>query len=169
MIKTKVNNKHKYEVEFSDEEKKSGKIDGKVFEWDVIEIKRNSFHIIKNNKSFTAEVVKADYQTKSFVIKVNGNKYTVEAKDRYDELLHKLGLDNGTANKINEMKAPMPGLVLEIRVSEGATVKKGDAIIVLEAMKMENILKSPADGTIKKVNVKKGEAVEKNQVLISFN
>ena len=169
MLKLKVNNKKEYSVEFSDEGKTKGKLNGKDFVWDVIELKKNSFHIIKDHKSYTAEVVKADHQTKTFVIKINGNKYTVTAKDKYDELLHKLGMDNGSANKINEMKAPMPGLVLDIRVNEGSAVKKGDALIVLEAMKMENILKSPADGTIKKVSVKKGAAVEKNQVLVSFN
>jgi biotin carboxyl carrier protein len=72
------------------------------------------------------------------------------------------------ASKVNEIKAPMPGLVLDVRVSEGEAVKKGDAIIVLEAMKMENIIKSPTDGIIKKISVKKGVAVEKNQVLIHF-
>jgi len=62
----------------------------------------------------------------------------------------------------------MPGLVLNILVEEGQDIKKGDALIVLEAMKMENILKSPADGKVKKVSVKKGVAVEKGQILIEF-
>ena len=62
----------------------------------------------------------------------------------------------------------MPGLVLDIRVVEGDAVKKGDPILVLEAMKMENIIKSPTDGIVKKINVKKGVAVEKSQVLIHF-
>ncbi|HSH65835.1 MAG TPA: acetyl-CoA carboxylase biotin carboxyl carrier protein subunit, partial [Bacteroidia bacterium] len=75
---------------------------------------------------------------------------------------------NLNTNKINEIKAPMPGLVLDIRVNEGDSIQKGDAVIVLEAMKMENIIKSPVDGTIKKINVKKGLAVEKNQVLVQF-
>jgi biotin carboxyl carrier protein len=83
-------------------------------------------------------------------------------------LLKSLGFDDLNAKKVNEIKAPMPGLVLDVRVSEGDTVKKGDAILVLEAMKMENIIKSPTDGIIKKINVKKGVAVEKNQVLINF-
>ena len=77
-------------------------------------------------------------------------------------------MDNLAAAKVNEIKAPMPGLVLDIRVAEGDEVKKGDSILVLEAMKMENIIKSPTDGIIKKINVKKGIAVEKNQVLIHF-
>jgi biotin carboxyl carrier protein len=62
----------------------------------------------------------------------------------------------------------MPGLVLEVRVKVGDTVKKGDPLLVLEAMKMENILKSPADGIIQKVHVQKSAAVEKNQTLINF-
>ncbi len=77
-------------------------------------------------------------------------------------------MDNLNANKINEIKAPMPGLVLDIRVAEGDAVKKGDTILVLEAMKMENSIKSPTDGLVKKISVKKGLAVEKNQVLINF-
>ena len=62
----------------------------------------------------------------------------------------------------------MPGMVLNILVTEGQEVKKGDALIVLEAMKMENILKSPTDGVIKKIAINKGVAVEKNQLLIQF-
>ena len=62
----------------------------------------------------------------------------------------------------------MPGMVLNILVTEGQDIKKGDPLIVLEAMKMENVLKSPTDGIVKKINVNKGIAVEKNQVLIQF-
>ncbi len=62
----------------------------------------------------------------------------------------------------------MPGMVLNILVKEGDVVKKGDPLIVLEAMKMENILKSPTEGTVKKVAAIKGTAVEKNQLLIQF-
>jgi biotin carboxyl carrier protein len=78
-------------------------------------------------------------------------------------------MDKLHSAKVNELKAPMPGLVLDIVVSEGQEVKKGDALVVLEAMKMENILKSPADVVVKKISVKKGTAVEKNQVLVLFN
>ena len=73
------------------------------------------------------------------------------------------------AKKAADLKAPMPGLVVEVSVSEGQEIKKGDKLVVLEAMKMENILKSPADGVVKKVNVKKGNTVEKNEVLILFS
>jgi biotin carboxyl carrier protein len=63
----------------------------------------------------------------------------------------------------------MPGLVLSILVKEGDEVKKGDNLLVLEAMKMENIIKSPADVTIKFIKIKPSDKVEKNQVLIQFS
>lgn len=166
MLKVNVNNKKEHIVEM--ENASSGIIDGKEFSWDVIEVKEGSFHVIRNNHSYSVEVIKADPKEKSFLVSVNGNKYQLNVKDKFDELLKSLGMDNMNASKVNEIKAPMPGLVLDIRVEEGQEVKKGDPILVLEAMKMENILKSPTDGTVKKINVKKGIAVEKNQVLINF-
>jgi biotin carboxyl carrier protein len=63
----------------------------------------------------------------------------------------------------------MPGLVVNILVAEGDTIAKGDALLVLEAMKMENIIKSPGEGVVKKININKGQAVEKNQVLIEIH
>ncbi len=167
MFKVNVNNKYSFAVDIKSESE--GKIDDKSTAWDIIEIKNGSFHIIKDHKSYSADIVKADYAEKSFVIMINGNKYTIVVKDKFDELLKTLGMDSLNSAKVNEIKSPMPGLVIDIRVSEGSVVKKGDAVIVLEAMKMENILKSPADGVVKKINVKKGTAVEKNQVLIAFN
>ena len=166
MLKVKVNNKNEHVVIFDDST--GGTIDEKLFLWDVIEVKSGSFHVIKDNKSYTVEVVKADAAEKTFSVRVNGNNYQLNVKDKFDDLLKSLGFDDLNAKKVNELKAPMPGLVLEVRVAEGDTVKKGDPILVLEAMKMENIIKSPTDGTVKKINVKKGIAVEKNQVLINF-
>ena len=157
MFKTKVNNKFDFTL---DEET------GKSF--DIIEIKQGVFHILKDHKSYTAEVLKANKEEKSFVIRVNGNKYTVQIKDKYDELLEKLGINNDSSAKIKELKAPMPGLVLDICVKENDSVKKGDALVVLQAMKMENMIKSPADVIIKKIHIKKGNAIEKNQIMISF-
>ena len=77
-------------------------------------------------------------------------------------------MDNINNQKVNELKAPMPGLVLSIMVQPGDSVVKGDGLMVLEAMKMENIIRTPADGIVKSVDVKKSDAVEKNQVLIKF-
>ena len=163
MIKAKVNNKYDFIVEDTSPTKNT------LSDLDIIEIKKGSFHIIKANISYNAEVLKANTEEKSFIIRVNGNKYTVQLKDKYDELLEKLGMNNTSAAKIKDIKAPLPGLVVDIRVKEGDQIKKGDALVVLQAMKMENILKCPADVTIKRIHVKKDDAIEKNQLIISFN
>lgn len=168
MLKVKIENEKEHSVEFNDSKLLNGQIDGEAFEWDIIEVKNGSFHVLKNNKSYNVEIIKADYEEKSFVIGINGAKYHLSVKDKFDELLKNLGFDNGNASKVNEMKAPMPGMIIDIMVTEGSVVKKGDPVLVLEAMKMENILKSPVDAIIKKINVKKGNAVEKKQVLLSF-
>jgi acetyl/propionyl-CoA carboxylase alpha subunit len=167
MYKIRVNNKFDFAVELNPDSL-SGKINDRVEAWDSIQIKDGSFHVIKDHKSYTVEIIKADYTEKTFVIAVNGTKYKLSAKDKFDELLKSLGMDELANKKINRILAPMPGLVIEVSVEEGTLVQKGDRLIVLEAMKMENILKSPIDGKIKKINVIKGSIVEKNQVLILF-
>lgn len=165
--KAKINTKES-EIIFTDKSRKSGLINGADFSWDMIDVKKNMFHIISGTKSFTAEIVKADLAAKTFTILVNGHKYNVDVKDRFDVLLKELGMDKLIQAGVQEVKAPMPGMVLTINVSAGDEVKKGDALLVLEAMKMENIIKSPRDGKVKTVKALKGTAVEKNQSLIVF-
>jgi biotin carboxyl carrier protein len=143
-------------------------LNNQIFNWDLVKIKDNIFHIIRDNQSYLAEVIKTDYEAKTFTIKINGKAYEVELHDKFDQLLQKLGMDKANTNKVSEIKAPMPGLIIEVKVEEGQTVKKGDALLILEAMKMENVLKSPTDGIIKAVKVKKGDNVEKNHLLIQF-
>ena len=165
MYKIKVDNKHDFNFE-----KTQGvwQLEGKDIAFDMIEVGKTSFHVLKDNKSYNVEIVNHNVAEKSFQIKVNQTIYNLIVKDKYDELLHQLGLDKAMVSKVSNIKAPMPGLVLNILVEDGQEIKKGDALIVLEAMKMENILKSPTDGKVKKVAVKKGVAVEKGQILIEF-
>jgi biotin carboxyl carrier protein len=127
-----------------------------------------SRHVIYQHKSYSIEVVDFDKVEKVATVKVNGTSYKTVVEDQFDQLLKQLGMDNLAVNKIQQIKAPMPGLVLSILVAEGDEVKKGDSLLVLEAMKMENMIKSPTDGVIKKVAVKQGDKVEKNEVLINF-
>ncbi len=145
-----------------------GKFDGDSFDWDVIKTRGNNFSVIKDNKSYNVEVLSAKHDEKSFFIKVDGIKYQLNAKDKYDELLHSLGMDNLSAKKVTDLKAPMPGLVLDISVEVGQEVAKGDILLILEAMKMENVIKSPTDGVIKSISVNKAETVEKNQLILNF-
>lgn len=143
-------------------------VNGNPLAWNVVSVTDGYFHILYENKSFRAEVVKADAASKTYTIKINGRHYPVVVKDKFDLLLEKLGLHHAGAGKVNNVKAPMPGLIVDLRIQAGDTVQTGDALLVLEAMKMENILKSPGDGTIKSINVKKGDSVEKGQILIEF-
>jgi biotin carboxyl carrier protein len=113
-------------------------------------------------------IVKTEAASKTVVIKIDGQNYTVELKDKFDVLLEKMGMSQSGVSKVNHIKAPMPGLIIDLKVSVGDRVKTGDHLLVLEAMKMENILKSPGEGVVKKVTVKKGDSVEKGQVLVDF-
>lgn len=135
---------------------------------DIVEVRNGLFSILVDNKSYNAEVIGHNRDEKIFQIRINDNNYKVLVNDQYDLLLKELGLDKLSAKKASDLKAPMPGLVVEVAVEEGQEIKKGDKLVVLEAMKMENILKAPADGIVKKINIKKGNTVEKNEVLILF-
>lgn len=143
-------------------------VNSQPFNWDLVEVKDGNFHVIYNNRSFNAEVLEADYQAKSFLIKINNTKYPVSVKDRFDILLDQLGMSNAHSSKVNDLKAPMPGLIVDIKVKVGDTVKKGDTILILEAMKMENVLKATGEGIIKAIKIAPKQNVEKNQVMIEF-
>lgn len=143
-------------------------INDETVTFDVSQLDKNSLHLIESNKSYNIQVVKADRTNKAFTIAVNGIEYDVKAKDEFDLLLDKMGLANLASSKVNNLKAPMPGLVLDVLVKEGQEIEKDTPLLILEAMKMENVLKAPADAKVKSVDAKKGDAVEKNHVLLTF-
>ncbi len=164
MLKIKVNNAEAIDVESNEG---FFSVNGKSFELDSVKIDAKNYHIIQDNKSYSVELVSVDAD-KNMQIKVNGNVYNVSVKDQFDLLLQQLGMEDLASQKVKNVKAPMPGLVLGITVTTGQEVKKGDNLLVLEAMKMENILKSPADGIIGKIKINTGDKVEKNAILIEF-
>ncbi len=151
----KVNNNYDFEFEES-------------VSLDSIRKDKNKYNVLDENQSQELEVIHADFSQKKYSIKANGSVYTVEIKDPLDQLITKLGLTVGVKQKGAHLTAPMPGLVIEVQVNEGQEVKEGDALLVLEAMKMENLLLAPKDGTVKTIQVKKGDAVDKRQLLIEI-
>lgn len=164
MYKATVNNKT-----FDIETAEAGfLVNGENVAWDLVKINDTTFHILYQNKSYTAELVKTDRESKTFTFKINGRTYPVTLKDKFDLLLEKMGLNNAAGSKVNNVKAPMPGLIVDLKIQVGDSVKQGDALLILEAMKMENILKSPGAGVVKNLKVKKGDSVEKGQVLVEF-
>ena len=156
-----------YQIEPTKENSLSGTVNGESYNLDLAKDGKG-FHILSDNKSYRVDVVKADYAAKSFTIRVNNNTYELSAKDRFDLLLEELGMADLASSKANDLKAPMPGMVLDIVVSAGDSVSKGDKLVVLEAMKMENVLKAEADAVVKAIHAVKGKAVEKNQILVEF-
>ncbi|MDB5284624.1 MAG: biotin/lipoyl-binding protein [Bacteroidota bacterium] len=161
MIKATVNGKKEFSIE-------KNSLDGVPVEWDLIEVRDNTFHILRNNKGYNATLISFNAEEKTMVINVNGNDYEITIKDKYDLLMQQLGINAKASTAVQNIKAPMPGLIINISVKEGDEVKKGDALLILEAMKMENLIKSPRDGKIKKINVQLRQAMEKNQVMLEF-
>lgn len=143
-------------------------LNGQPLAWDLAVLGDGRYHVLYEGRSYNAELVEADYVAKNIVLKINGQRLELHAKDRFDLLLEKMGMSNAAAAKVNELKAPMPGLIVAIRVAPGQVVLKGDPLLVLEAMKMENILKAPADGTVSGIKVTLRDNVQKGQVLVQF-
>jgi biotin carboxyl carrier protein len=79
-----------------------------------------------------------------------------------------MGLDIKLNQKAESVKAPMPGMILKILVTPGQQINKGDGLVILEAMKMENILKATGPATVKAIKVNERSAVEKGAVLIEL-
>jgi len=143
-------------------------VDGELMSWDLVKVNDNLFHLIHDSNSYTIQIVTTDNSKKQTKLKVNGAVFDVTVQDKYDILLEKLGMQHTGKDENSEIRAPMPGMILDVLVKEGQEVSKGEKLVILEAMKMENIIKSSGEGTIETINIHKGMNVEKNQVLIQF-
>lgn len=135
---------------------------------DIVPDRDGTFHILQNEKKYALSLIAADYEKRTFTVEVNGFRHELAIADKYARLIEKLGLTVGVGAKQNTIKAPMPGLVLNIETEVGSSVKKGDALLILEAMKMENIIKAANDGVIKTIHVNKGQAVDKGTLLVEM-
>lgn len=135
---------------------------------DTQEVAPGNFHILKDHKTYNGEIISSNFLKRRYQVKINNNTYEIKISNELDQLIEEMGLSLGTVQAGNELKAPMPGLILEVNFKEGDEVKEGDYLLVLEAMKMENTLTAPRDGVIKSISVEKGQTVEKNQLLLEI-
>ena len=135
---------------------------------DMIQQSDGTYHLLYENESYQIKVLEQDTGNKQLKLLVNGQAYHLKIEDEYDQLVRQLGLEVVKSQKVNEIKAPMPGLVLEVSVEVGQTIAKGDPLLILEAMKMENVIKSAGDGVVEEILIEKGAAVEKGALLIKL-
>tara|TARA_Y100000766_G_scaffold124809_1_gene107260 strand:+ start:32759 stop:33226 length:468 start_codon:yes stop_codon:yes gene_type:complete len=135
---------------------------------DIVKVRDDMFNIIYNERSFMVCLLSNDKKNKAFEIVINNNIYAVQLKDDFDELLLHLGVDIHESNKDKDVVSPMPGRVVEVFVSAGDSINEGDGLVVLEAMKMENVIKATKSGVLKGVYASAGDSVEKNSVLLSY-
>jgi biotin carboxyl carrier protein len=135
---------------------------------DLVEKFGGKFNLLKDTRSINAAILEADRSAKAQTIEIEGVRFDIQIKDELDQVLDKMGFNKIAGIQIKEIKAPMPGLVLSISVTEGQQVKQGDKILILVAMKMENAIMMSTDATIKRVAVTAGQAVEKGQVLVEL-
>lgn len=162
--KATVNSKE-YDISF---DSGSFTLNGKPQAVEIAEIRKNEFSVLASSRSYHAEVVEFHRSEKRVVVQVNGNEYAVELKDKFDLLLQQMGMHKRAVHSAGSLQAPMPGKVLRVDVKQGQQVKKGESILILEAMKMENAIRAPGDGIVKRIHVKAGDAVEKGCVLVEM-
>ncbi len=152
-------------VEFSKE--KGVSIEG-ASDAQIEKLGTDRWHVLYKNRSYEISLIDIEETTSKVRMRINSKLVELKLKSDRQLLLEKMGLSSLTVKKVSEVKAPMPGLVVRCIVEVEQEVEQGDALFVLEAMKMENIIKSPTAGVISQIMVIQGEAVEKNQILIKF-
>lgn len=143
-------------------------IDGVHVDGDIQLQPNGLISILYNHKSYTATIEKIDHKAKQMVVSINGSLRNIAISEPMDQLLASMGLDLKAMQKAEPVKAPMPGMVLKVLVQPGQKIAKGDGLLILEAMKMENVLKASADAIVKSINVQERTAVEKGTVLIEL-
>ena len=167
MYNVTINNTN-YDVIPENGDQHQGTINGSDYAVNMAQKDAHNWVVTKDGVDYRVEVASLNTDNKTAVLRINGRKYALKLADQFDQLFKDLGLENMTVKKVSEIKSPMPGLVLDILVKAGDTIKKGDQVLILEAMKMENILKSQTDAVVKSIEVESGIAVEKGQILIKF-
>jgi len=167
MLKAAFKDNSEYEITNVKPGQCSGLVNGEPFSWNVLKTGENTWHVIdKSGDSFYIELIQN--LTNGYALKIDDKEIEVSSKSEFDVLLDKMGISASTSKKIKNLKAPMPGLVLTVDVQPGDQVKKGDKLLILEAMKMENVIKAEADVTVKSVKITPQTTIEKGELMLEF-
>ena len=140
-------------------------VDGKIYEVDFESVSGQPvYSLIVDGKSHESYVAQVD---DIWQVLLRGRLYPVSVEDEREKRLRAAAGSGIAETGEFHLKAPMPGLVVTIPVAEGQEVKKGQVLLILESMKMQNELKSPRDGKVNRIKVRAGESVEQRQTLLS--
>lgn len=142
--------------------------DESILKLDVLKESDSTFHLLHKQKSYFANLISSDFNNKTYSIRINSNIYQVKIKTPLDDLINNIGYTNGSAKINNTIIAPMPGIIIGLNVEKDQEVKKGDTLLILEAMKMENAIMCPKDAKIKDISIAVGDTVDKNKLLITL-
>ena len=142
------------------------KIGNKVHETSVRKIDQDEFVVEVDGKKHTGEIVRLK-QNKCIVV-VNGNTYSFEIATESSHHRTKK-IKEEAANASLKLAAPLPGKIIEVLAAKDQRVRKGEAVLILEAMKMQNEIQSPVNGVIKSIHVRAQESVMKDQVLMDIS
>jgi biotin carboxyl carrier protein len=153
-----------FTVEIIDEKHVS--VDGKVYEIDFESVAGQPvFSLIVDGRSHESYIYQGD---DNWQVLMRGRLYPVQVEDEREKRLRAAAGGGVAETGEFHLRAPMPGLVVAVPVTEGQSVKRGEVILILESMKMQNELKAPRDGTIGRIRVRAGETVEQKQTLLSM-
>ncbi len=150
-------------VEILDEKHVS--VDGKVYEVDFESVNGQPvYSLIVDGKSHEGYAARGEEE---WQVLLHGRLFPITVEDEREKRLRSAAGGGVAETGEFHLRAPMPGLVIAVSVEEGQAVKRGQVLVILESMKMQNELKSPRDGTVGRVRVKAGETVEQKQTLLS--
>ena len=136
--------------------------------WDWKQLAPGVFDVRMGNRNVRIERMNGPDAKGNITVRVNGVVQTLQVLNQQQLLLESMGMTAGAETQEKHVESPMPGKILQVMVFPGAEVGEGDALLVLEAMKMENVIRAPRDGVIAEVQAEVGKAVEKAAVLVTY-
>ena len=141
---------------------------GQLRELEVSLLPDLSYLVMVKNKPIVVHIESCSNDLRNFAVRVGRDKVEVGLVREIDQLVQSMGFNKSVRLWVETLRAPMPGLVKQVLVQEGEEVSAGQNLIVLEAMKMENVIRSPQAGKIKKIEVSPSLTVDKGQALVVF-